>query len=1047
MDLAELGYKVSTSDIDRADRSLDKMGGSADKAAGSMTGMERSVVRAAASLAAMVVSVQALSRGVGTLAAYGQEMSTVRAITQATASEFSALSDEAQRLGATTRFSASEAAQGMAFLARAGFSAQEALAATEGTLTLAQAGALGLGQAADIASNVLTGFRLEVAETGRVVDVLAFTANNANTTVGQLGEAMSMVAPVAAGLGVSVEETAAAVAALSDAGIQSTRAGTGLRRVLATLESPTAQAAAIIEDLGLKTDDVRVSSVGLTAAMSALARAGIDTGTALELFGDRGGPAFEVLSSSIPRVQEMNTALQGATGTAERIATVMDDNLNGALLAIRSASEAVTLRFGEMSGTGLEDTARGIAAGLRLVADNAELITHALGAGAVGFAAYRTQLLLTSAGVGRFTLVLGGMTTGMGRAIIATRALTVAKAALMGPLGIAILAATSAAGAFALMGISQREQARRAEDAAEAQERYNAAMQEAARIDPPPATFQQSIDEAARLGTQALEGLSREAIEARNNAIAAVSENMASVQQGLEDRRNQIQSILDDIERRYQAGLMNPSGQALSRDAFFTPEIEQALFDLRRDLAEGERALESFNQRRQELLNTPIADFDPDNAPIDERAYTEAERSLQQQLQLVSMRSDLERQVASALLDAGLALDSQGDEAENIRNLVTQIHAVTERRAQAEERIREAQALAARQDQSLEDARQRLALLQIEDDTRRAIEEQVVRAGFAMNEQSAAADELRVILAKVLQIETARSEAAQKAADIERARQNAERAIGGLQTELRYEAGGDLVWLQDERDQRLSILREAQAQEQQLIEDGILREGELMAMRNEILRNYEQARSALLLDSYATTFGALTSLAETFAGEQSGIYRALFLTEKAFALSSAIINAHLAISKAAASAPAPFNIPAIALASAQTLPQVAMIAAQTAQGFYSGGYTGNGPLHGVAGVVHGQEYVLNNQATRGIGQQALDHMNRTGSLPPANDNGGSGGGGGNTVYIDARGATKDAVAEMMSQLKALGYQVQRLDGSIESRMDEHQQNRAERGAY
>src|SRR5690554_5207658 len=175
------------------------------------------------------------------MADFGQEMSTVRAITGATDAQFEQLQNTARELGATTRFSASEAAAGIQFLARAGFEVDDILASIEGTLQLAQAGAMGLAEAADIASNVLTGFRLNAAETSRVVDVLALASNSSNTNVSQLGQAMSMVAPVAAGLGVSVEEASAAIGALSDAGIQSSRAGTGLRRVLSSLESPSSK--------------------------------------------------------------------------------------------------------------------------------------------------------------------------------------------------------------------------------------------------------------------------------------------------------------------------------------------------------------------------------------------------------------------------------------------------------------------------------------------------------------------------------------------------------------------------------------------------------------------------------------------------------------------------------------------------------------------------------------------------------------------------------------------------------------------------------------
>ena len=147
-----------------------------------------------------------LNSVIRTLANFEQQMSTVKAITGATEAQFRTLRLEAQRLGATTRFSASEAAEGMQFLARAGFDVNQVLASINDTLLLAQAGALDLGSAADIASNILTGFRLSAAEAGRVVDVLALASNSANTNVFQLGEAMKFVAPVAAGLGVSLEE-------------------------------------------------------------------------------------------------------------------------------------------------------------------------------------------------------------------------------------------------------------------------------------------------------------------------------------------------------------------------------------------------------------------------------------------------------------------------------------------------------------------------------------------------------------------------------------------------------------------------------------------------------------------------------------------------------------------------------------------------------------------------------------------------------------------------------------------------------------------------
>jgi len=314
------------------------------------------------------------------LAEFEQEISTVAAVTGATREEMEQFSRVAQELGSSTRFSATQAAQGLTFLARAGFTVAESLAAVEDTLVLAQAGGLDLGRAADIASNALQGFGLEVAQLGRVVDVFALAANSSNTNVEQLGQALSFVAPVAAGLSVSLEETTAAIGALSNAGIQASRAGTGLSRVLAELESPSQATADILKELQLTEDDVRITTVGLTGALTALRDAGADAGTGLEIFGQRGGPAFAVLSSAIPDIEAMNIQLQNAAGTARRVAAVMDDNLNGALLRVRSAFEGLVIATGTTGGANaaLIQELNTLAAALNFLAQNIRFVLDGL---------------------------------------------------------------------------------------------------------------------------------------------------------------------------------------------------------------------------------------------------------------------------------------------------------------------------------------------------------------------------------------------------------------------------------------------------------------------------------------------------------------------------------------------------------------------------------------------------------------------------------------------------------------------------------------------
>lgn len=326
------------------------------------------------------------------LAQFEQQMSTVQAVTGATEAEFAKLNERAQELGANTRFSAGQAAEAMVLLGRAGFNVNEIFESVSDTLLLAQAGGLGLGQAADIASNALRGFRLETDQAARVVDVLALASNSANTTVGQLGDALRFIAPVAAGVGVSIEETTAAIAQLSNAGLQGSLAGTGLRRVISELESPSSMTADILQRLGVRTEEVRISSVGLTAAIERLNRASVDTGTALTLFGDRGGPAFEVLSNATGDVRRLNEELENAAGTARRVATVMDDNLNGALLSVRSAFEAIVIAVGQAgAGGALTDLLRSLATGLRALAANADALIRVAESLAVVFSVRLAQ--------------------------------------------------------------------------------------------------------------------------------------------------------------------------------------------------------------------------------------------------------------------------------------------------------------------------------------------------------------------------------------------------------------------------------------------------------------------------------------------------------------------------------------------------------------------------------------------------------------------------------------------------------------------------------
>ena len=289
----------------------------------------------------------ALRSAISTIARFEETMGTVRGITRATNEDFAALSEQARSLGATTRFSAAEAADGLLFLARAGFETNESLSALPSTLQLAQAGAIELGEAADIASNVLAQFRLEAEDMVRVADILIMTANSANTDVRQLAEALSKTGPIAGALGISLEETAAAVGTLGNAGIQASVAGTNLRGVLAALLGPTDKAKSSIRALGLSIADVDPSTRSLIEIFKTFRDASLQAQDAVNIFGRRNAAASLVITSLIGDFEKLIEANENAAGEAERMAKIMDDNLIGAFKGLISATQELFLQMGD----------------------------------------------------------------------------------------------------------------------------------------------------------------------------------------------------------------------------------------------------------------------------------------------------------------------------------------------------------------------------------------------------------------------------------------------------------------------------------------------------------------------------------------------------------------------------------------------------------------------------------------------------------------------------------------------------------------------------
>ncbi|MDW0360799.1 phage tail tape measure protein [Halomonas venusta] len=326
-------------------RELDKAEGAGDRLTAGLGAIKIAIAAVGA-----VAGGFSVGRLVTETAAFEQSLLGLQVVSGATSSQMKELEDQSRSLGATSIFSAKQASDAQNFLAMAGFNVNEVLEATPGLLELAAAGSMDLASAADLASNVLGGMQMQVSELGRVNDVLAAAAAGSNTNIRQLGEAMSYAAPIAATAGVSIEETAAAIGVLSDAGLQASRAGTGLLGVIRQVSNLTPQATAALASYGLTAQDVNVEQNGLLDVLMKLQEANINTSDSFTIFGSEAGVAANILAAGAVRVNEFTGELELAEGTARRAALVLGSGLEGAMKSFGSAVGESTLQLGRDSG-------------------------------------------------------------------------------------------------------------------------------------------------------------------------------------------------------------------------------------------------------------------------------------------------------------------------------------------------------------------------------------------------------------------------------------------------------------------------------------------------------------------------------------------------------------------------------------------------------------------------------------------------------------------------------------------------------------------------
>ena len=262
-------------------------------------------------------------------AAFARELSGLRAVLGASDEEMKALSNSAKELGASTQFTAKEVVGLQTQLAKLGFTTKEILDATGATLDLAASLGVNLSEAASITGSTLRAFGLETSETQRLVDVMALSTSKSALDYDSLRESLKLVAPTARAMNVDIEETTSLLAVLADNGLKGSIAGTGLSKTFIELNK---------------------KGIPLNEALEKVKNSSNQLNTAIDLVGQVGSKSLLTLANNAPKIDKLNTAFDGAAGSARELAETRLDNLTGDTTKLGSAWEGFLLSIEDGSG-------------------------------------------------------------------------------------------------------------------------------------------------------------------------------------------------------------------------------------------------------------------------------------------------------------------------------------------------------------------------------------------------------------------------------------------------------------------------------------------------------------------------------------------------------------------------------------------------------------------------------------------------------------------------------------------------------------------------
>ena len=292
---------------------------------------------------------------VKTAADFDSAMSKVAAVSGATGEDFDKLKAKAREMGSKTKFSASEAAEAMNYMAMAGWKTEDMLSGIEGVMNLAAASGEDLATTSDIVTDALTAFGLSAQDSGHFADILAAASSNANTNVSMMGETFKYCAPIAGALGFSAEDTAQAIGLMANAGIKGSQAGTALRTIMNNLSGDvkicgssigevtiaTTNADGSMRDLSDILADCRTAFAGLSESEKAAAAESLVGKNAMSGF-------LALMNAGEGDINKLSSAIENCDGCAADMAATMNDNLEGQLTILKSQLQELAISFGEM---------------------------------------------------------------------------------------------------------------------------------------------------------------------------------------------------------------------------------------------------------------------------------------------------------------------------------------------------------------------------------------------------------------------------------------------------------------------------------------------------------------------------------------------------------------------------------------------------------------------------------------------------------------------------------------------------------------------------